>query len=121
MYARRAVISTNREKTATDTEHDGVYIGPEGINIGKLFAIDETGTIMRGGKDHYYTTGIKFTSSGFVLSFSNGTGSKIYKNTFTVSSDSEGRITRIYNKDTEKAIDVTYAGWGKWMTNINKD
>lgn len=110
MYARRAVISTNREKTATDEEHDGVYIGPEGINVGKLFAIDETGTIKRGGKDYYYTTGIKFTSSGFVLSFSNGTGSKTYTNTFTVSSDSEGKITRIYNKDTEKAIDVTYAG-----------
>ena len=116
MYARRAVISTNREKTfglpaeGSNIPTDGIYIGPEGLSIGSLFAIDKTGTIMRGGKDHYYTTGIKFTSSGFVLSFSNGTGSKTYKNTFTVSSDSEGKITRIYDKDTEKAIDVTYAG-----------
>ena len=46
----------------------------------------------------------------FVLSFSNGTEDKVYTNTFTISSDSEGKITRIYNENTKKAIDVTYAG-----------
>ena len=111
MYARRAVLSTNREKTYKNTK-DGVYIGPEGISVGKFFQLNKDGTIIKGGgqNNYYYTTGIEFTSSGFVLSFSNGTEDKVYTNTFTISSDSEGKITRIYNENTKKAIDVTYAG-----------
>ena len=58
MYARRAVISTNREKTfdlpaeGSNIPTDGIYIGPEGLSIGSLFAIDKTGSILRGGQDH---------------------------------------------------------------------
>lgn len=109
MYARRAVISTNREKTFASTD-EGIYVGPEGLSIGSKFAIDKDGAIMRGGQDHYYTTGINFTSSGFVLSFSNGSGNKTYKNTFSVSTDSDGKITKIYNKDADRAINITYGG-----------
>lgn len=42
MYARRAVISTNREKTY-DSDGSGVYIGPEGISVGENFRVDKKG------------------------------------------------------------------------------
>ena len=47
MYARRAVLSTNREKTYENTR-DGVYIGPEGISVGKFFQLNEEGAIIKG-------------------------------------------------------------------------
>ena len=61
--------------------------------------------ITRGGQN-YYTTGIEFTSSGFVLSFSNGKDS--YINNFSVAEDSQGRITNITNITNGKVINVTY-------------
>ena len=112
MYARRAVISTNFYKTFVLPEEDsriptdGIYIGPEGLCIGKLFAIDKTGTIMRGGQKHYYTTKIAFNDNGFDLTFTNGKESFI--NNFSVIEDSQGRITKITNITNGKAIDVTY-------------
>ena len=115
MYARRAVISTNFYKTfdlPAEGSHiptDGVYIGPEGLSIGSLFAIDKTGSILRGGQDHYYTTGINFISTGFVLRFSNGKGTKNYSNTFDVVTDIDGKITQIKNRDSGKTIEVTYS------------
>ena len=115
MYARRAVISTNFYKTfdlPAEDSHiptDGVYIGPEGLSIGSLFAIDKTGSILRGGQDHYYTTGIDFISTGFVLRFSNGKGTKNYSNTFDVVTDIDGKITQIKNRDSGNTIEVTYS------------
>ena len=47
MYARRAVLSTNREKTYENTR-DGVYIGPEGISVGKFFQLNKEGAIIKG-------------------------------------------------------------------------
>lgn len=47
MYARRSVISTRQNKTFDDN-NDGIYLGPEGLNIGKYFKINRDGEIIKG-------------------------------------------------------------------------
>lgn len=53
-----------------------------------------------------YTTAIKFTSTGFDLTFSGSGGDVV--NTFTVTEDGAGNITKITNETAGRSIDVTY-------------
>lgn len=53
-----------------------------------------------------YATGIKFTATGFDLTFSDG--EKSYVNSFVVSEDANGNITKISNNSTGRSIDVSY-------------
>lgn len=47
MYSRRSVISTNHTKTY-DNDKDGIYLGPEGLNVGKYFKLNQEGAIIKG-------------------------------------------------------------------------
>lgn len=46
LYARTAVVSTNLFSKWENTT--GLYFGPEGLRVGSLFAVDKTGTIIKG-------------------------------------------------------------------------
>lgn len=102
MYARRAVISTNFYKTFKLPEKDsslptdGVYIGPEGLCVGKKFAIDKEGNILR-GISNYHITKIEYSGTEFVnFHFkSNVDPNTDYNQNFTIARDTEGRITAL--------------------------
>lgn len=53
-----------------------------------------------------YTTAIHFTDTGFDLTFNSSGGT--FLNTFTVTEDSAGNITKITNETAGRGIDVTY-------------
>ena len=78
---------------STDT-HNALSIGTDG------------GLYVNNANSNAYTTGIKFTSTGFDLTFSDGSAS--YINSFIVTEDVNGNITKILNSSTERYIDVTY-------------
>ena len=107
MYARSAVVSTNRYKEYGD-KRKGIYLGPEGLSIGSSFAIDADGVFQMSGIEHYYTTHIAFNSTGFILQFTNGSG-KHYENTFKIDYSGE-QIVNITNEDTGRSIGVSYDG-----------
>lgn len=64
------------------------------------------GLYVNNANSNAYTTGIKFTSTGFDLTFSDG--EKSYVNSFVVSEDANGNITKISNNSTGRDIDITY-------------
>lgn len=53
-----------------------------------------------------YTTAIHFTATGFDLTFDSSGGR--FMNTFTVTEDSAGNITKITNETAGRSIDVSY-------------
>lgn len=59
-----------------------------------------------GKTDSAYTTAIKFTATGFALTFRTAGGDVV--NNFAVAEDSAGNITRITNETAGRSIDVTY-------------
>lgn len=78
---------------STDTDN-ALSIGTDG------------GLYVNNANSNAYTTGIKFTSTGFDLTFSDG--EKSYVNSFVVSEDANGNITKISNNSTGRDIDITY-------------
>ena len=53
-----------------------------------------------------YLTAIKFTNTGFDLTFNGSSGEVV--NTFTVTEDDTGNITKIINETAGRSIDITY-------------
>ena len=78
---------------STDTDN-ALSIGTDG------------GLYVNNANSNAYTTGIKFTATGFDLTFSDG--EKSYVNSFVVSEDANGNITKISNNSTGRDIDITY-------------
>ena len=78
---------------STDTDN-ALSIGTDG------------GLYVNNANSNAYTTGIKFTSTGFDLTFSDG--EKSYVNSFVVSEDASGNITKIINETAGRSIDITY-------------
>ena len=95
MYARRAVISTNRRKF-DDGSTVGIYLGPEGFAVGNKFAIRKDGSIIK-GISNYHITKIEYSGTTKVKFYfqSNVDSSKTYYQNFTISRDSEERITAL--------------------------
>ena len=56
--------------------------------------------------DKSYTTAIHFTATGFDLTFDSSGGR--FVNTFTVTEDSAGNITKITNETAGRSIEVAY-------------
>ena len=115
MYARRAVISTNFYKTfklpekGSSLPTDGVYIGPEGLCIGKKFAIDKEGNILR-GISNYHITKIEYSGTDKVkFHFQSNVDSTPYWQNFTISRDSEERITALTASTTGNKLPPDYS------------
>lgn len=53
-----------------------------------------------------YTTAIHFTATGFDLTFDSSGGR--FVNTFTVTEDSAGNITKITNETAGRSVDISY-------------
>lgn len=81
------------------------------VNISKdtnnaLSVGTDGGLYVNNANSNVYTTGIKFTATGFDLTFSDG--EKSYVNSFVVSEDANGNITKISNDSTGRSIDIAY-------------